>query len=56
MVAEDIRFVIPRNLNTDVLKDIWHSDIMALVRSSDILKRVWVQYPVKAVDNFQRGN
>ena len=30
--------------------------IKGLVRSSDIPKRVWVQYPMKAVENFQRGN
>ena len=30
--------------------------IKALVRSNDIPKSVGVQYPVKAVENFQRGN
>ena len=28
--------------------------IKTLDRSSDVPKRVWVQYPVKAVENFQR--
>ena len=31
-------------------------EFLALVRSSDIPKRVSVQYPVKSVENFQRGN
>ena len=37
MVAEDIRFIIPRNSYTDVLKDIaqW---IKVLLKSSDIPK------------------
>ena len=30
--------------------------IKAFVTSSHIPKRVWVQYPVKAVENLHRGN
>ena len=40
MVAEDIRFIIPWNSYTDVLKDTWHKRwIKMLVRSSDIPKK-----------------
>ena len=28
MVAEDIKFIIPRNSYTDVFKDTWHSRLL----------------------------